>query len=173
MKRMVGIDSIPEEVFRENIFKYLSAKDIFNLGECSKLMNFIVVSNLTHPQSTSVQYEKSIQQYVLQTQSAYDNIKEFYKSEICLNQECCCQRYHKRKNVVVIDPLFCGRCKYIGRHFLVEEFLIWDKCLVHQILIPAMLDLSLCNECVASNTYCQICRNGLDNHHTKNSGLFV
>ena len=58
------IDHIPPEIFRNNIFKYLSPQDLFSLGESSSQMKNIVLENVKHPEAVHLQYLKHIKDII-------------------------------------------------------------------------------------------------------------
>ena len=156
-KNVSKIETIPEEIFRE-IFLHLSSKDIFSLGETSKRLSYIVANNVTHPLSTKLQYLKTKKKHYEKLSSPYDNIPPFPYSNVCAKEVCECQLYYKRKNLVVIDPLCCVKCRYAGRGIVESiEVLTWDHCSCHQVLIPILLNISLCPKCETNNIHCQDC----------------
>ena len=77
VKSISIIERLPEEIFREFIFKYISSEDVFNLGETSKKMKAIVLNNLTHPLGTELQYLKTKKKYFEGISSSYDDIYTF------------------------------------------------------------------------------------------------
>ena len=58
-RKRTCLENIPSLVFRDHIFKFLTPNDIFNLGQCSKSMKLMVVSEVTHPMSTELQCIKT------------------------------------------------------------------------------------------------------------------
>ena len=73
---MSKTETLPEKIFRDS-FNHFSSKNIFNLGETSKRMQFIVLNNVTHPFSTELQYRKTIKKTFEKLTSPYDNISTF------------------------------------------------------------------------------------------------
>lgn len=139
------MEKLPEEIFRKHIFVFLNPEDIFNLGECSSQMKDIVLNNLTHPLGTHLQYLKTRKQLFEKLPSVYDEINMFKYSELCAKSDCSCILFHKRKNCVVLDPVFCEKCQ---RMYL---------CMYHDILLAVMLNIALCQECARNKTYCEEC----------------
>ena len=114
-------------------------------------MKFIVLNNITHPLGTELQYLKTIKEHFEKLPSPYDSIPSFTYSNLCTKDVCECQLYHKRKHLIVIDPVCCARCRYTYRG------LTWNHSSCHQVLLSMMLNISLCLKCETNNDYCQDC----------------
>ena len=156
-----------ESIFRENIFKFLSPEDIFNLGECSNEMKRIVIGNLSHPLATRLQYLKTMKKYYLRISSSYDDIDSFQYMELSSKNDCECRKFHQRKNCVIIDSSFCFTCiDYWECGGLGDLDLTNDPlnipCKYHMDLSDMIFDYRLCSDCYTSNSYCKSCANELD-----------
>ena len=69
------IDHIPPEIFRNNIFKYLSPQDLFSLGESSSQMKNIVLENVKHSEAVHLQYLKTRKRHYLMEVSSFSQQK--------------------------------------------------------------------------------------------------
>ena len=150
------MDRLPEEIFRNNIFIYLSEEDIFNLGQTTPRLRYILLSNVSHPMATCLQYIKTKRRHIMKEATVYDDAENFQFSDLCVRRGCKCSRFRKRKDVVILDPLNCAECNS-RRNF---NFL--EGCLEHNILMPLLLRLSTCKQCEEKGEYCLFCAVELD-----------
>ena len=148
-----SIEKLPEEVFRHNIMKYLSPEDIFHLGEVSQRMKEVILRNLSHPLATFLQYLKTVKSNYYKICSPYDDVDTFENSELCREYLCECQKFHKRKSVVILDPLYCEDCNVNNRY---------QTCGLHNLLMTNMMDYAICYSCSSINSYCESCTLELD-----------
>ena len=119
-KSVSKIETIPDEIFRV-IFKHLAVEDVFNLGETSKRLSFIVVNNVTHPLGTKLQYLKTVKKHFEKLPSSYDGITQFPYSNLCSKEDCDCQLYQKRKDIILIHHVYCSMCTLEPRMTICTE----------------------------------------------------
>ena len=157
------IDHIPPEIFRNNIFKYLSPRDLFSLAESSSQMKNIVLENVKHPEAVHLQYLKTRKRHYLMEVSSFDDVAEIPYSNLCPGKSCVCRKFHKRGPWVVLDPLNCLGCLVeTNRKSHVLSINIFKHCLEHDVLISGMLSLKNCIECNNKNDFCLNCATELD-----------
>ena len=157
------IDHIPPEIFRNNIFKYLSPQDLFSLGESSSQMKNIVLENVKHSEAVHLQYLKTRKRHYLMEVSSFDDVAEIPYSNLCPGKSCVCRKFHKRGPWVVLDPLNCLGCLVeTNRKSHVLSINIFKHCLEHDVLISGMLSLKNCIECKNKNDFCFNCAAELD-----------
>ena len=164
VRLVIGMECIPPEIFRNNIFQYLSTRDRFNLGESSSTMKNMVLKNVRHSEAVYLQYLKTRKKYYLMEVSPFDDVVEFPFSNLCPGRSCICRSFHKRGSWVVIDSSNCLSClvetNRLSRVLSVHNPV--KHCLEHDILITGMLSLNNCIKCKVKNGFCLKCAIELD-----------
>ena len=158
------MDYIPSEIFRNNIYKYLSPRDLFSLGESSSRMKNIVLENVRHPEAIYLQFLKTHKKHYLMETSPFDDVSEFPYSNLCPARSCVCRKFRKRGAWVVIDSLNCLSCLVETSRYsrILSMFNSVKHCVEHDVLISGMLALNNCIECKKKNDFCLDCAIELD-----------
>ena len=166
-----SLDLLPSLVIK-NIFKFLSARDIFDFGRCSKRMNRIVLDQTSHPLTTELQCIKTLYKHYFKETSVYDEIERFQFMDKCEKSECRCQNYRQRKTWVIKDPAACDSCEtnlfkgvYSEEHMYIDQTPIpgfLTPCVFHCTLMEEIFDLNLCNDCYKMQKLCQECESMID-----------
>ena len=165
------LEILPPLVF-ENIFKFLSARDIFRFGRCSESLSRIVFDVTSHPLTTELQSIKTMVKHYSKETTPYDKFERFRYIDKCEKYECRCQNYRQRKSWVILDPAACDSCEtnmfrgvYSEDHMYIDQKLITGfltPCIHHCTLMEEIFDLNLCNDCYKLQTLCQECETMID-----------
>ena len=167
-----SIEDLPDEIFHSCIFRYLSPVDIFNLGQYSRRLTNIVVHS-PHPLGTKLQYIKTMYKHYMKIPTVYDNISRFELMSKCFKTTCPCNKFHQRKDWIILDPAFCQSCDeniFNGEHCddklysgkLNESNFSPGPCDYHCVLMKEILNLNLCKDCRLINRLCFSCNDILD-----------
>ena len=171
-----GIKNPSLEVFPDlvlkNILKFLSARDIFELGQCSRRLNRIVVDETNHPLTTELQSIKTLFKHYFKKTTVYDEIERFRFIDKCEKDECRCQNYRQRKTWVIKDPAACESCETnLLRGVYSEEYMYFNQtaipgfvtpCVYHCTLMEEIFNLNLCNDCYKMQKLCKECETMID-----------
>ncbi len=166
MKKNISLEDLPSLVFRDYIFEYLSPMDIFNLGQCSKSLKNLVLSEVIHPVSTELQCIKTKYKHLYKLSTVYDDIDRFRLIDKCCKDTCECNKFRQRKDWVIMDPACCPSC---DEYFYNDTFYCADSfkysiepCIYHCTLMTEILELKLCNDCYIKKDYCLSCKDVLE-----------
>ena len=77
-----SLELFPDLVLK-NILKFLCARDIFELGQCSRRLNRIVVDETNHPLTTELQSIKTLFKHYFKKTTVYDEIERFRFIDKC------------------------------------------------------------------------------------------
>ena len=172
-------ENLPNIIFRDYIFKFLSHKDVFNLGMCSKTLKRHVIHETSHPLTTSLQCLKTMSKYYHKIDSIFDDIEAFHCFKKCGNPVCSYRSYLQRKNFVIMDPSWCPSCdEYLLTGYYATDYfgtpspanmgtpvkhsIALTPCIYHCTLMLEMFDLNMCNDCLEIGTLCKSCNDMLD-----------